>query len=365
MVTAVTPREYEIYGQDDNSNLCLYPRDVSHPLFAKLIQYRTAIISNIDYDAFPFVQKFKNSLIGIFSSGNSHANSDNQMIFRSDDNGLTFRMVKFFNNATLQYNTSLLDDLFQNGDFLNLKVWHIRKTNGAFDISFESSVIYNNTEYAIWSKPVANGSVLYRTGYGANAIGEMQTALFESSNNGKTWTFKSTIAAIGGKSFTEADIVNTTANNWLAIIRENTGQFNILYQVLSNDGGVTWGVPTELDFKKINGRQPNLLRLSDGSITLATGDRSGTSGYAGSAGNILNGTDTTGITIFRSINNGSTWSHRTRLSPMYSTDGGQPFVADLGGSNIFIAWYSRRTTKEKTMIVSSTLNVSNILAPTT
>ena len=359
-VTVAVKREYEIYGADNEGDLCLFPRDVSQATFAQLTNYRSKIISGTDnYDAFPYATKIGNSIVGIFSSGTGHAQSEKQVIFRSDDNGLTFRTADFFVNDTQAFYTGLLSDLLTDGQSVDLKIWNLKKSGTDFISTANSSVTASNWRtYAIWSRPKVAGSKLYRTGY--TTVGSWEVGLLESTDSGATWVYKSTIASVAGKKFNEADIVNTTGTNWIAFIREDTGTTDNLYKSTSSDNGATWTTPTLVDTKVMNGRQPNLTKLSDGSIILATGDRSGTSGYAGGSCDVVHGTDTTGITIFRSTDNGATWSYRTRVSPMYSTDGGQPFVIDLGNSNIFIVWYARKTTKGLPFVVSCTLNVANI-----
>ena len=357
-VSAASKREYEIYGTDNEGDLCLFPRDVSQATFAQMTNYRSKIISSDNYDAFPYATKIGNSIVGIYSTGNTHAQSDKQVMFRSDDNGLTFTTADFFINDTQAFYTGLLSDLLTDGQSVALKAWNLKKVGSNIVETTNSTITGNGKTYAVWSRPISYGGKLYRTGY-ATVGTDQETALLESSNGGTTWVYKSTIAAITGKRFNECDIVNTTGTNWIAYIREDTGTSDNLYKSTSSDGGATWTTPALVDTKSMNGRQPNLTKLSDGSIILATGDRSGTSGYAGS-GDVVHGTDTTGITIFRSTDNGVTWSYRTRVSPMYSTDGGQPFVVDLGNNNIFIVWYARKTTKSKPSIVSCTLNVSNI-----
>lgn len=362
MVTAAVSREYEIYGTDYEGDLCLFPCDVSQYTFAQMTNYKSQIIRKDElYNAFPYSIYFKGSIIGIFSAGVAHAQSSKQVMFRSDDHGKTWSYRDFFINDTLAIDVSLISDLLADGDSIDLKVWNIRKSNGVITTNTNSVINVSGVNYAIWSRPKEKDNILYRTGYYYNA-GSIsgKTALFTSSDNGDTWTFKSIIAEQENKTFNEADIVNTTGSNWIAYIREDTGLYNNLYKAVSTDNGDTWSTPTVIDYKVMNGRQPNLTKLSDGSIVLATGDRSGTSGYAGSAGNVVFGTDTTGITIFRSTDNGETWSYRTRISPIYSTDGGQPFIVDLGSGNINAVWYARRTTKEKTAVMSCTMNVSDI-----
>lgn len=350
---AAVKREYEIYGIDLEGDPCIYPRDVSQASFAQLTNYKSKTISKIDYDAFPYAVKLGTSIVGIFSTGVAHAQSVKQVMFRSDDNGNTFSFVDFLINDTGVFDTSLLQGILSDGDAVNLKVWNVKNVGGDLIVTTNSF----SGDYAIWSKPKTSTSGLYRTGYNPNT---WQTALLESLDNGLTWNFKSIIApTTAGKTFNEADIVNTVPNNWIAYIREDTGAGDNLCRSISVDDGATWSAPTLVDTKLMNGRQPNLTKLDDGSIILATGDRTGASGYTAS-GLPISGTDATGITIFRTTDNGTTWSFRTRVSPMYSTDGGQPFVIDLGSGNVFITWYARNNIKKKPCIVSCTMNVTDI-----
>ncbi len=340
-----------VLADEKNQDLCVSFNDASH---LGSNSYRSKIIYNENYDAFPYATKIGNSIVGIFSTGTAHAKSDKQVMFRSDDGGDTFRLKDFFINDDQTYDFSLIADLLSEGKSVDLKVWNLRKNAGLVKATTTSKA----DGYSIWSTPKNAGTRLYRTGYNAKT---WQTALLESLDGGITWRFKSVIApATAGRQFSEADIVNTHSNNWIAYIREDKGKHNNLYSSISTNNGNTWSIPTALDPKLINGRQPNLTKLDDGSIILITGDRTGKSGYAGGSGDIVYGNDTTGITIFRSTDNGKTWSIRKRVSPIYSTDGGQPFVVDLGRGKIFIVWYARKTTKGKPSINSCTVDINNL-----
>lgn len=340
-----------VLADEKNQDLCVSFNDASH---LGLNSHRSKIIYNENYDAFPYATKIGNSIVGIFSTGTAHAQSNKQVMFRSDDGGNTFRVKDFFINNNQKYDFSLVDDLLNEGKSADLKVWNLRKNNGLIKATTTSKA----DGYSIWSTPKKAGAKLYRTGYNAKT---WQTALLESLDGGITWKFKSIIApSTASKQFSEADIVNTHSDNWIAYIREDKGKDNNLYRSISTNNGNTWSTPIALDHKLINGRQPNLTKLDDGSIILVTGDRTGSSGYAGKSGNVVYGKDTTGITIFRSTDNGKTWSPRKRVSPIYSTDGGQPSVVDLGSGKVFIVWYARKTTKGKPSINSCTININSL-----
>lgn len=350
---AAVKRPFEIYGLDLNGDGCIYPRDVTQATGAQLTSYRSKTIYNQAYDAFPYAVKIGSSIIGIFSTGAAHAQSDKQVMFRTNDNGLTFQTVDFFINSTGVFNTSLLTDLLGVGEAVVLKVWTVKNTAGVLGVTTTSIV----SGYAVWSKPKLIGSVLLRTGYNSTT---WETALLQSTDAGVTWTVKSVIApSTSGLLYNEADIVQTVPSNLVAYIREDSGAGDNLYQSISTNDGVTWSTPTVVSTTVLQGRQPNLIKLADGSIILATGDRSGISGYTGS-GEVVGNTSTTGISVFKSTDNGTTWTYRTRIAPMYSTDGGQPFLIEIGSGVVFAVWYARKTIKGKPSIVSCTFDSSYI-----
>lgn len=360
--TIGTKREYELLGNDNNNDPCIFPRFPVNAAFVQAFDFRTKQIAedNSKYLAFPYIIRIGTTLVGIYSEGDSHAASDRQIMIRSDNYGLSWSSVTFFENATGVFNFSLLVGVLAVGATAVFKVWSVKNTAGTMAATTVSSVSYGGVTYAMWSRPVPGpGGKLYRTGYGINGA-DTQTALFESSDSGVTWVGKSVIFAEVGKFFNEADIVNTSGTNWMAIVREDSGASNPLYKSLSTDDGVTWGAATLLSTASLNGRQPNLIKMADNSIILCTSDRSGGSGYAGSAGDQVFGFDTTGITIFRSTDAGVTWSFRTRISPMYSTDGGQPFANETTAGRICVVYYVRKTTKAEPVIASASLNVENL-----
>jgi len=353
-------REFELTGNDNNGDGCIFPRDPRNHVFAQALNYSTKQIAQdaLKYLAFPFVIKLGASLVGIYSDGDAHAASDRQVMIRSDDNGATWSSVDFYVTATGIFNFSLLTSLLGVGQSADFKVWTVKNTAGTFAATVNSTVSYGGLNYAQWSRAAtASGGRLYRTGYAVNGS-DTQTALFESGDGGLTWAGKSIMFTGAGKLYNEADLVNTSGTNWLAICREDSGASNPIYVATSTDDGVTWSAPALLTAADINGRQPNLTKLADNSLILATGDRAGSSGYGGSAGDEVSGFDTTGITIWRSTDAGVTWSFRTRIAPMFSTDGGQPMVVETTAGRICVVFYSRKSTKTKPVISSCSLDVA-------
>lgn len=354
-------REFEFTGNDLKGDACLFPRSPTNHVFSQAFNFRTKRIGVRPgrYLAFPVQVKIGSSQIVLYSDGDSHASSEKQIMSRSDDNGVTWVSVDFYIAATGVFDFSLLTGLLGAGQSVVLKVWTVKNTGGVFSATTASTVSFGGLTYSLWSRAVAGpGGKLYRTGYAANGA-DTQTALFESSDNGTTWVGKAVMFATAGRNYSECDIVNTTGTNWLAIVREDTGAFNPLYSALSADDGATWGAPTLLATTAINGRQPNLTKLSDGSIILATGDRSGVSGYGG-YGDQNTGFDSTGITLWRTTDNGATWSFRTRISPIYSTDGGQPHVVETTTGRICCVFYVRQSVKTQPIVASASLDVANL-----
>lgn len=361
-VTIGVKREYEFTGNDLNNDACIFPRDPRNHVFVQAFNFSTKKIASdpAKYLAFPFAVKLGSSIVGIYSDGDSHAASSKQIMFRSDDSGATYSTVTFYDSLTLQFDLSLLTGLLAVGESVVLKVFTVKNVAGTLTPYTTSTVSYGGLSYALWSRAYpATGGKLFRTGYATNGA-DTNAALFESSDGGVTWAGKAVMFATATRQYSEADIVNTSGTNWLAVCREDTGASNVLYTSTSTDDGATWSVPAALATTSINGRQPNLTKLSDGSIILATGDRSGSSGYAGSAGDQVTGFDTTGITIFRSTDAGATWSFRTRTSPIYSTDGGQPHVVETTAGRIAVIHYVRITTKTQPVIASELLDVANL-----
>lgn len=362
-VTIGNKREYEFTGNDLNNDPCIFPRLPSNHVFVQSVTFRTKnIVITGNYSAFPFVEKLHGVIVGICSDGPAHAQSARQVMFVSKDNGITYAVNEnFFINDTLQYDFSLLEDVMVDGDILVLKTFTIKKVAGVISATINPFVNVSGKNYAVWSRPQLKGSTWYRTGYYFDSVnGTSDTALFTSTDK-ENWTFKAIMFTGAGKIFTEADLVNTTGSTWISYCREDSnGNSNPLYKSLSTDDGTTWSAPVMQDVLVMDGRQPNLTKLSDGSIILATGDRSGSSGHAGSAGDIIWGSNTTGITIFRSTDGGSTWSFRTRIAPIFSTDGGQPFVVETTAGRIMCAYYARRRTKDRPIVASCSLDVANL-----
>lgn len=306
-VTVSVKKEFEFIVTDSEGNPSIIPRDFSNPICAEVFNYKTNLVDDSlpdNYLAFPFVIKIGTSLVGIYSDSDAHASGSNgQWMIRSDDNGNSWSRVLFFDaeNPSI-YNTSLLVGLLGNGDTATFKIWTVKNTSGVFSVSQTSTVSYGGNTYALWSRPITGPSgVLWRTGY-ALVSGVTQTALFSSSDGGITWTGVSVIFADPTKYYSEADIVKLNDTTWMAIVREDStsSAYNSLYYSISTNDGSSWGSPVLFTQTKVNGRQPNLIKITNGDIILSTGDRkTGSSGYSPDGTVTSSVYDTTGITVYK------------------------------------------------------------------
>lgn len=308
-VTVSIKREFELIVTDSEGNSSVIPRDFSNSVFVEAFDYKTKLVDDSipdNYLAFPYVIKIGTSLVGIYSDSDSHASGLNgQWMIRSDDNGDSWSKVLFYDaDNPAVFNTSLLTDILSSGQTATFKIWTVKNTAGIFTVSTTSTVSYGGNTYALWSRPITGpSSVLWRTGY-ALVSGVTQTALFSSSDGGLTWTGVSVMFADPTKFYSEADIINLNGTNWLAIVREDSTSsvYNSLYYSISTNNGSSWQSPVLLTQTKVNGRQPNLMKTTDGSIILSSSDRkTGSSGYSSSGVIVPYIYDTTGITVYRKI----------------------------------------------------------------
>lgn len=360
-ITLGVTRTHEFTGNDLNGRNCLFPRDLRNSVFVQFVDFRTKQIAAdpAKYLAFPFMIKVGSSIIGIYSDGDAHASSDRQIMFRSDDNGLTWFSTIFTEAGSGIYDTSLLTGLIPIGDSFVFKVWAVKNVAGVLTVYQVPTVIDSGLTYALWSAtiPSATAGTIYRTGYATNGS-DTQCALFQSTNGGETWAFKSLMFATGGLKFSEASVIRTTGNNLVAVCREDVGASNPLYYSTSADDGATWAAPVLIATTVANGRQPNLIKTTNGRYILSTGDRAGSSGTGGGGEEIF-GTDKTGISIFTS-SDCIAWGSRTMIAGTFSTDGGQPFAVETTANRACVVYYHRRGLNSQPVIASSTLDTGEI-----
>ena len=324
-----------------SGNSCVIPKALGNADYMDALGVSGKVIArqNSVYNAFPAMVKIGSSLIGIYSSGAGHGNSDRQIMVRSDDSGATWTSATFYENAGAVYNNTLLNGLMATGDKIGLKTWTIEKTVGGYNNTIVSTVANGGITYALWTNDMIDiGGVKYKTGYGTNA-GFTQTALFKSTNGGVTWTFVSIMAAHAARNYSEAGLCRCTNGDLFAVVRQDGfSSTRPLWWIRSTDGGLTWTAPVQYDPGDINGVQPYLFTLANGDVILMAGDRVG---FSGINGNGLTSTaeGITGISAWRSSDHGVTFTSRSMIAPMWSTDGGQPAPVQLANGNVGFLCY--------------------------
>jgi hypothetical protein len=128
--------------------------------------------------------------------------------------------------------------------------------------------------------------------------------------------------------------------------RENTGGSTIgnLYWATAAGNATTVSAPTLFDRDKINGVQPQLRTLLNGSLLLMTGDRTGSSSMAAGIP-VAEGVNATGIDAWNlpaasAPTPESNWSYRQRVGTFFSTDGGQPWPVVLPSGEVAAPYYA-------------------------
>ncbi|MBL9134116.1 MAG: exo-alpha-sialidase [Verrucomicrobiaceae bacterium] len=139
---------------------------------------------------------------------------------------------------------------------------------------------------------------------------------FRSDDDGKTWQRTGII----GPKANETTLLHLGGKKWLAASRYVTME---LYR--SEDDGVTWGEPQIVTAKnEING---HLLRLADGRILLAYGNRIRTG-------------DQLGVLAKFSSDEGKTWGEPIRIAHTTTWDCGYPSTVQRADGKLVTAWYA-------------------------
>ena len=299
-----------------------------------------------NYIAFPFSQIINGYLVVLFSEGDSHGNSDRQIMSRKPIGDLAkdtaWEEVVFFENTGSVYDFSLLTDIMVDGESFVFKVWTVSKAAGAvtqitqstFTVSGEADPELNG-DYVTWSVPRLFGGLWYRTGYKVDGGTYWNAAVFESTDL-KVWAFKGSVAKDSGAGlkFNETDIYQETVGTYVAVTREETGTGNPVYTATSADL-ITWTAPVLST--TFFGRQPNTIKSTNGDILVSFGDRDGTSGRTGS-GAFVDDNNVTGISTYKSEDDGVTWL-QVQIDAISSTDGGQPMALEVSTDVIGMFYY--------------------------
>lgn len=338
--------------------------DFARGMNIKTSRYSTTGKTDFKYNAFPYFVNYGNYSYGIYSEGDAHGDSDRQVMVRTSksSDGQSFQKVVFFENSTGVFDTSLLAGILGVGQSIILKIWTIINESGTINVYANSSISVSGLSYALWGEVIVNAGVYYRTGH-SNDTDNHNTALFTSSDLGKTWTFKSIIArgtTANNHIYSEAGLFYISSGDFVAIVRDDydgDGD-NALYIVKSLDFGITWDSPTLLP-SNIRGRQPKLTRITtSGYMALTISKRIGTSGENANE-SILYG-NRTGIQLFISTDNGTTWGTGTMIDTFYSTDGGQPWALSYTENRLFIPYYARKSEDEEPDIYSVSIATTGL-----
>jgi hypothetical protein len=163
------------------------------------------------YYAFPYAIKIGTSIVGVYSDSESHGSNTNYRMFRSDDSGLTYSEVEWFNYLTpTVFNNTLLDSLMSNGDVIFLRSFRVSKSGGVITVTNQGSTVINSVTYSPWGEVFTLGSAKYRTAYTSSG-GIGSSYLLKTTDNGANWTVAGTIAADGGtKFYNESSIAQYT-----------------------------------------------------------------------------------------------------------------------------------------------------------
>jgi len=316
------------------------PRDPQNPVFNHWAMGVDLVVEAdaADYEAFPYALIIGDYVVMAFSEGTAHGDSDRHIMVRKlitdlDNETVAWDRVVFFENDTLAYDLSLMSDIMSDGDIFTIRPWRVAKVGGVTSATMISfGVVDAGADagtYSLWSQVRTYGGKFYRTGYQGG-----KSALFESTDQ-TTWTLK---AVMGDDDFSESDVIETSTG-YLSIMRDNTETDGVpqrrLYKSTSADL-ITWTTPVLMEQ---TGTQPNLAKLTDGSIILGVGDRIGVSGLDVS-GRVTSSIDRTGAQLFRSTDDMATISAGVQIGVSWSTDCGQAFTVELPDGRLAVFYYT-------------------------
>ncbi len=371
----VENRKDEVYATIDGRKKVV-PKSILNMDWSREQEVVTTRYSNDNnYNAFPNSLTLGTYIYTVFSSGTAHAQSTHQVMTRGSksSDSKVFKKVIFFDEDTGLFDTSLLEGVLPDGESIVFKVWTITNNGGVLSVITTSTVNVSGLDYALWGDVVGTGGNLYRTGY-SYVSGNYNTAMFKSTDEGRTWAIAGVIASgtgAGDHIYNEAGLFYEGSGDFIAIIRDDDNSIadGALYYSKSLDYGVTWSTPTILtdsNGEHIRGRQPKLTRVTIGGaatfMALTIGKRNGNSGSYG--GEEIYYGDRTGVQLWISSDYGETeagWGESTMIDGMYSTDGGQPWAVWNSTTNkLFIPYYARKSIEELPDIYTMSLSVEGL-----
>jgi hypothetical protein len=90
----------------------------------------------------------------------------------------------------------------------------------------------------------------------------------QSSDDGVTWSDESTEVYSSSFSITDLMVVNSLADDLLAVFERNAGSSFGIYKLLSTDNGLTWSDTIRIVNTELNETRPKIVKRSDGSLLL-------------------------------------------------------------------------------------------------
>ncbi len=176
-----------------------------------------------------------------------------------------------------------------------------------------------------------NGKLLYiGKAYDGDVFrDEMPIQVWESSDDGQTWSFLSDIAlpeGVENKNFYEPHAVELPNGRILGAIRAqgaNVANGFTIYLCHSDDCGHTWSIPRSTDY---SGSPPHMLLHSSGAVIMTYGRRQ---------------SPIYGQRVRVSYDGGETWSAETELTNHAPGDHGYPATVELPNGSLLTVYYQR------------------------
>ncbi len=253
---------------------------------------------------FPFLKQHSNGdLVATYSVGQTQSGMQSGRQAISSDGGLTWSARPFSNGDAAGAHlivppgqtSQAFGVFFENP--VGFNTWNnngrYRSFNGGTTWDNGTDIVTYNTgsvQYTVmnhsYDDVLHSGSTLYMAQFGKRlGSSTFESVLMVSTNGGKTWNRRSTIAQhtssqnlgmMGGEGPTETGLLRLDDGNLLAVYR--TGQpfpntdinaiSPALFWSISTDDGMNWSAPKTLG---VAGVFPQLRKLPDGSVALTTG----------------------------------------------------------------------------------------------
>ncbi len=307
---------------------------------------REVIESDGMYNSTPGVIETKNGdWLLTYLKGVGHVSSSVVIMRRSHDFGKTWSPEKMY------FDTSKPDPSLAktpNGDLLvflvkqdsqgiNGAAYSRSQDNGLTWSLFKFFSDPGNTTLAFGPSPVQDGSTMFGSGYGADG-----TTLWDSTDDGDTWVKLSSIEQLNDAPINETSIAKVGPGRFLAVSRDyaitNTwGHF-------SDDSGITWG--TQIDYTSQTGvlQAPQLLQVRNALLLFGR-----QWDYVKLPHELV---------VFASYDGGLTFTDRTVLDTYtgLAIDGGYCSPLLRSDGKIFVVYYADSNNLEKPDIKSLVLH---------